>query len=134
MKHKFSTDNQGLSSVEIQRGSSIENNNILELSQLQNVQSLRYKKPLMKTCSIATPKKLYASSIKIEILQSTCSAVAWQIFVLVHGTGHGGWCWRFIVPLLQSARHDVYTPTLTGLGAVPIFCMNLIEDLTRYSC
>ena len=61
-------NNQGLSSVEIQRGSSIENNNILELSQLQNVQSLRYKKPLMKTCSIATPKKLYASSIKIEIL------------------------------------------------------------------
>ncbi len=38
-------------------------------------------------------------------------------FVLVHGTGHGGWCWRFIVPLLRAAGHDVYTPTLTGLGA-----------------
>ncbi len=38
-------------------------------------------------------------------------------FVLVHGTGHGGWCWRFIAPLLRAAGHEVYTPTLTGLGA-----------------
>jgi pimeloyl-ACP methyl ester carboxylesterase len=38
-------------------------------------------------------------------------------FVLVHGTGHDGWCWRFIVPLLRAGGHDVYTPTLTGLGA-----------------
>jgi pimeloyl-ACP methyl ester carboxylesterase len=37
-------------------------------------------------------------------------------FVLVHGGGHGGWCWQRIVPLLRSAGHEVYTPTLTGLG------------------
>ena len=37
-------------------------------------------------------------------------------FVLVHGSWHGGWCWRRITPLLRSAGHDVYTPTLTGLG------------------
>ncbi len=40
-----------------------------------------------------------------------------RAFVLVHGTGHGGWCWRFIAPLLRAAGHEVYTPTLTGLGA-----------------
>jgi pimeloyl-ACP methyl ester carboxylesterase len=39
------------------------------------------------------------------------------VFVLVHGTGHGGWCWRFMAPILRAAGHDVYTPTLTGLGA-----------------
>src|ERR671911_1841296 len=50
-------------------------------------------------------------------------------FVLVHGTGHGGWCWRFIVPLLQAARHDVYTPTLTGLGA----SSHLLHELNRIS-
>jgi pimeloyl-ACP methyl ester carboxylesterase len=50
-------------------------------------------------------------------------------FVLVHGTGHGGWCWRFIVPLLQAARHDVYTPTLTGLGA----SSHLLHELNRMS-
>jgi pimeloyl-ACP methyl ester carboxylesterase len=37
-------------------------------------------------------------------------------FVLVHGCWHGGWCWRFVTPLLRAAGHDVYTPTLTGLG------------------
>lgn len=38
-------------------------------------------------------------------------------FVLVHGSWHGGWCWREVVPLLRAAGHAVYTPTLTGLGA-----------------
>lgn len=37
-------------------------------------------------------------------------------FVLVHGAWHGGWCWRFVAPALRHAGHDVYTPTLTGLG------------------
>src|SRR5690349_8803127 len=38
------------------------------------------------------------------------------IFVLVHGAWHGGWCWRKVVPILRAAGHEVYTPTLTGLG------------------
>src|SRR5262245_30919971 len=37
-------------------------------------------------------------------------------FVLVHGAWHGGWCWRRVAPLLRAAGHEVYTPTLTGLG------------------
>lgn len=37
-------------------------------------------------------------------------------YVLVHGGGHGGWCWRHLSPLLRAAGHEVYTPTLTGLG------------------
>ena len=37
-------------------------------------------------------------------------------FVLVHGAWHGGWCWKKVTPLLRAAGHDVYTPTLTGLG------------------
>jgi pimeloyl-ACP methyl ester carboxylesterase len=37
-------------------------------------------------------------------------------FVLVHGTWLGGWCWRDVARLLRAAGHDVYTPTLTGLG------------------
>jgi pimeloyl-ACP methyl ester carboxylesterase len=37
-------------------------------------------------------------------------------FVLVHGGAHGGWCWRKLTPLLRAAGHDVYTPTMTGLG------------------
>src|SRR3954470_23644370 len=37
-------------------------------------------------------------------------------FVLVHGGRHGGWCWKKLVPFLRAAGHEVFTPTLTGLG------------------
>jgi pimeloyl-ACP methyl ester carboxylesterase len=37
-------------------------------------------------------------------------------YVLVHGSHHGGWCWRKVTPLLRAAGHEVLTPTLTGLG------------------
>ncbi|MEZ4617340.1 MAG: alpha/beta fold hydrolase [Caldilineaceae bacterium] len=36
--------------------------------------------------------------------------------VLVHGAWHGGWCWRKLVPLLRAAGHELFAPTLTGLG------------------
>jgi len=37
-------------------------------------------------------------------------------FVLVHGAWLGGWCWRRNVQALRRAGHEVYAPTLTGLG------------------
>jgi pimeloyl-ACP methyl ester carboxylesterase len=37
-------------------------------------------------------------------------------FVLVHPAWHGGWCWKKVIPFLRTRGHDVYTPTLTGLG------------------
>ncbi len=37
-------------------------------------------------------------------------------FVLVHGAWHGGWCYARVAKLLRAAGHDVYTPTLTGVG------------------
>ena len=36
--------------------------------------------------------------------------------VLVHGGGHGGWCFKPLARLLRDKGHDVYAPTLTGLG------------------
>jgi pimeloyl-ACP methyl ester carboxylesterase len=36
--------------------------------------------------------------------------------VLVHGAWHGGWGWKRLAPLLRRAGHEVFTPTLTGLG------------------
>lgn len=38
------------------------------------------------------------------------------IFVLVHGGGHGGWCYNRVSPLLRAAGHEVYSPSLTGLA------------------
>jgi pimeloyl-ACP methyl ester carboxylesterase len=37
-------------------------------------------------------------------------------FVLVHGGGHGGWCYQPVARLLRAQGHEVYTPTMTGLG------------------
>ena len=50
-------------------------------------------------------------------------------FVLVHGTGGGGWYWQFLAPLLRAAGYDVYTPTLTGVGA----SSHLSHELNRIS-
>ena len=47
---------------------------------------------------------------------SSAQGVAKAIFVLVHPAWLGGWCWRKVTPLLRDRGHDVYTPTLTGLG------------------
>ncbi len=37
-------------------------------------------------------------------------------FVLVHGAWGGGWMWRDVASLLRTAGHEVFTPTLTGMG------------------
>jgi pimeloyl-ACP methyl ester carboxylesterase len=37
-------------------------------------------------------------------------------FVLVHGAWHGSWCWKRVRKALQAEGHDVFTPTLTGVG------------------
>jgi pimeloyl-ACP methyl ester carboxylesterase len=37
-------------------------------------------------------------------------------FVLVHGAWHGSWCWKRVRSALQRRGHEVFTPTLTGVG------------------
>lgn len=37
-------------------------------------------------------------------------------FVLVHGGGHGGWCWKPVARILRAAGHEVHAPTLSGLA------------------
>jgi pimeloyl-ACP methyl ester carboxylesterase len=37
-------------------------------------------------------------------------------YLLVHGGWVGGWIWNRVAPILRKAGHDVFAPTLTGLG------------------
>ena len=37
-------------------------------------------------------------------------------FVLVHGAWRGSWCWKRVRRALLQQGHEVFTPTLTGLG------------------
>jgi pimeloyl-ACP methyl ester carboxylesterase len=39
-----------------------------------------------------------------------------EVFVLLHGSWHGGWCWSKLRSLLQTAGYDTLTPTFTGLA------------------
>jgi pimeloyl-ACP methyl ester carboxylesterase len=37
-------------------------------------------------------------------------------FVLVHGGRHGGWSWKQVASNLRARGHEVYAPSLSGLG------------------
>ncbi len=37
-------------------------------------------------------------------------------YVLVHGGGHGGWCYAKVKRLLEGRGHEVFAPSLTGLA------------------
>lgn len=39
-----------------------------------------------------------------------------KTFVLVHGSWHGGWCWKDVARRIRSLGNEVFTPTLSGLG------------------
>ena len=39
-----------------------------------------------------------------------------SIFLFIHGSGHGGWCWDKISPLLKESGHHVLAPDLPGSG------------------
>ena len=38
------------------------------------------------------------------------------ISILGHGAWQGGWCCKRVARLLRQSGHDVFTPTMTGLG------------------
>jgi pimeloyl-ACP methyl ester carboxylesterase len=37
-------------------------------------------------------------------------------FLLIHGSGHGAWCWRDVLPLLRAGGHTARAIDLPGLG------------------
>ena len=58
-----------------------------------------------------------------------------SVFVLVHGGGQGGWCWKECARVLRAAGHEVHAPTLTGFGerahlTAPDF-ETYVEDVAR---
>ncbi|CAK7344944.1 unnamed protein product [Dovyalis caffra] len=54
-------------------------------------------------------------------------------FVLVHGSGHGAWCWYKLVPLLRSSGHKVSAIDLAASGIDPqqIGDLRSISDYIR---
>jgi endoglucanase len=52
-------------------------------------------------------------------------------YVLVHGASGGGWDWKTMDDLLRAKGHQVYRPTLTGLGE-KVHLSNPDIDLTTH--
>ena len=57
-----------------------------------------------------------ASAAALGGAPARAQTAARKTFVLVHGAWHGGWCWRRVADVLQQRGHNVFTPTMTGLG------------------
>lgn len=53
-------------------------------------------------------------------------------YVLVHGAWGGAHGWRLVRPLLREAGHDVFTPSLTGIGERSHLTSPLV-DLTTHT-
>src|SRR5512144_2638188 len=62
---------------------------------------------------LAAAATLGAAAVIADHAQAQTEA---RTFVLVHGSWHGGWCWRRVADRLEKRGHKVFTPTLTGLG------------------
>ena len=54
--------------------------------------------------------------IQVDPANGSSGARRASTFVLVHGAWHGGWCWKAVARILRAHAHQVYTPTLSGLG------------------
>ncbi|KQK11404.1 esterase PIR7B [Brachypodium distachyon] len=54
-------------------------------------------------------------------------------FVLVHGLGHGAWCWYKVVPVLEAAGHRVTALDLAASGVHPgrVEDVHSFEDYSR---
>lgn len=51
-----------------------------------------------------------------------------KTYLLIHGTNHGGWAWKKVVPLLQAQGHQVYAIDLPGHGDDPTPPENVTLD------
>lgn len=52
-------------------------------------------------------------------------------FLLVHGSCHGAWCWRHVVPALQAMGHSVRAIDLPGHGEDRTPAADVTADLYR---
>jgi pimeloyl-ACP methyl ester carboxylesterase len=53
-------------------------------------------------------------------------------FVIVHGGWGGGWEWTPVARLLRARGHDVFTPTLTGMGERSHLGRKEVVDLSTH--
>ncbi len=71
------------------------------------------RRRFLKASTLATAA---AATAPIQTAVAQKGGGAKPPIVLVHGAWHGGWCWKRVLPSLRASGHEVFTPTLTGVG------------------
>ena len=67
--------------------------------------------------ALSRRRALLAAAVGMGTLAAPAIAQsAPRTFVFVHGSWHGGWCWRRVTDRLEKLGHKCFAPTLTGLG------------------
>lgn len=61
-------------------------------------------------------KKVVVEEGNMEANDGGCLGQKVYHFVLVHGVGHGAWCWYKVRTLLESSGHKVTCLDLAGAG------------------
>ena len=56
-----------------------------------------------------------------------------QHFVLIHGLGHGAWCWYKIVTLLKEQGHRVTALDLTSNGINRAASADQVHSIAHYA-
>ena len=52
-------------------------------------------------------------------------------FLLVHGSCHGAWCWRDVVPALEALGHEAVAIDLPSHGDDPTHYSEVTADMNR---
>ncbi|XP_030522754.1 methyl jasmonate esterase 1-like [Rhodamnia argentea] len=81
-------------------------------------------------------KKLNLASLALLILFLFCleqneASFESKHFVLVHGSGHGAWCWYKVAKLLRSSGHRVTALDLAASGIDPLQAKSL-QSISEY--
>jgi pimeloyl-ACP methyl ester carboxylesterase len=78
---------------------------------------IRRRSLLTASAAIAvTPVIAAASAAAGSKLRTGSRPAKKATYVLVHGGGHGGWCWQRVTAPLREQGHDVYAPSMTGMA------------------
>ena len=59
---------------------------------------------------------------------NTLSQSTNETYILVHGAGHGAWCWKKVIPFLESKGCNIITPDLPSIGHDTALLANITLD------
>jgi pimeloyl-ACP methyl ester carboxylesterase len=79
--------------------------------------NVRRRSLLIGSAAVAATSALAGASARASSKAATgAKASRKATYVLVHGGGHGGWCWQRVAAPLREQGHAVYAPSMTGMA------------------